>query len=76
MTEQAKDQTVSNPAEAVVSGELCKGWYFVEIQNPIPEDNEVISFNDWVEYTDDGWDMVGLEKFKIGKVIKAESNSC
>ncbi len=53
---------------------IKNGWYFVEIQNPIPEDDEVISFNDWVEYTDDGWDMVGLEKFKIGKIIREETD--
>ncbi len=68
--------TVSGHVEPVVSSELRKGWYFVEIQNTIPEDDEVISFNDWVGFTSDGWDMVGLEKFRIGKIIKAESNSC
>ena len=76
MTEQESKAASSNHVEPVVSSELHKGWYFVEIQNPTPEDDEVISFNDWVEYTDDGWDMIGLEKFNIGKVIKAESNSC
>jgi hypothetical protein len=52
--------------------DIKNGWYFVEIHNPIPKDDEVSSFVDWVEYADDGWDMAGIERFKIGKIIREE----
>ncbi len=49
------------------------GWYFVEIQNPDPNDDEVKRFNDWVEYTSQGWDLFGYEGFSVIKIIKSEA---
>jgi hypothetical protein len=49
--------------------DIENGWYFVEIHNPEPKDDEASTFRDWVEYTNRGWDMIHYERFNVGKII-------
>ena len=51
------------------------GWYYVEVINPSPADDEVKSFPEWVEMSNGKWDMRELEKFTVGEVYKSEINN-
>lgn len=53
--------------------ELECGWYFVVIKNDNKGDNQCSKYNEWVELTEEGWDLSGMGNVSVLNVLKKES---
>jgi len=55
-----------------LSDNIEAGWYLVELHHPAPQKGYVKMYTEWVEYTDEGWDMDEIEEMTVGKIIQKD----
>ena len=52
--------------------ELDSGWYWVIVKNDNTGDDQCDQYNEWVELTENGWDLSGMGNVSVLKVLKKE----